>query len=238
MFRISHSRFNFHPAINISYGLLILFLVLVYLCSHLFDVPTYNLIADPTEVANLPSYTGIISSIGVLFWAAAVSVCFFASVVLRNSSGLVERPLKKKWVNFFLFSSIFSLQLLLDDLFQLHENISILLGNLLGLSKTSKYLHTLEVVVFLVYFGLLIAYVKAFQQLIFRETNLGMLAASIGFFIMSIVLDVGDAWLGEYTLVEDGFKLLGIFSWMIFLAEAAYYRIKLLSLSESREKDC
>src|SRR3972149_2923417 len=45
-------------------------------------IPTGDLTNDPSEIGGLPAYAGFLSQIGIFFWSASATVCFFCVTVL------------------------------------------------------------------------------------------------------------------------------------------------------------
>ena len=186
-------------------------------------VPIYYLTLDPLAVCheqfklyheNLHFYAGTLSNIGVLFWCAATTVCWFSFALL------FELRAKQKLQVFFLASGAVTAVLLLDDLFILHT---------LGFPY---YLGIPQKIVFLIYSCILIAYLTSFYRLILSTEKISFVFALI-FFALSILFDrqvipVPDHWLdnGNNLLLEDGFKILGIVSWFYYFFQLGITEIK------------
>jgi hypothetical protein len=121
------------------------------------------------------------------------------------------------------------LWLLIDDLFQLHENFSTLLfGVKANIAQTNRPLqHLLETIVFGIYGSLFALYIFYFRKLIY-QTDLLVLILALLFFAISIVIDVlFEGMKGDFIL-EEGFKLLGIISLLTYYIRACYQTIKQL----------
>jgi hypothetical protein len=161
-----------------------------------------QLMVDPTEVMRVPFYIGIVADIGVLLWAATVSICLFISVFLAQWVG-------KAWRNFFLVSGLLTLVLLLDDLLRIHDEIFPVYfgikGDFIGI----------------VYVLLVSLYLLRYRTLIFQQSY-DFLVMALGFFALSVAIDVAPTALKEQffvrdiLLLEDGAKLLGIANWLAY----------------------
>ena len=105
-----------------------------------------------------------------------------------------------------LFSGIMTMILVLDDLFLLHEEIF------------PEHLGIPQKFVLLGYMGLTLVGIVVFRKSILGTEYLLLLIA-LGFFGLSVFVDVFDheidALIGHWRyLFEDGFKFLGIVSWL------------------------
>jgi hypothetical protein len=201
-----------------------LFIFLLWLLTQNTQISIYELVADPTEVGKLAPYTGLVSTLGVLFWCGAGSICFFSAYLLKLS-----QKSNSKWSFFFLVSAYFILLFLIDDLFQLHENFSTLIfGVEANIAQTNRPLqHLLETIVFVIYGSLFTLYIFYFRKLIY-QTNLLVLILALLFFTISLVIDVlFEGMKGDYIL-EEGFKLLGIISILTYYIKSCYQKIKQL----------
>lgn len=156
------------------------------------------LFRDPTEILHGPVYIGVISTLGVLVWAATASICLFAGwLTLRLGSSPEEGQ-------FFLASGLISALLAVDDCFRLHDW---LLPKVLGVD---------EAAMLLIYAGVGLPYLRRHgRRLIARETAL--LALAVGFLGVSTVLDRAI----DSATVEDSFKVMGIAAWAAFFIRRA-----------------
>ncbi|MDJ1171652.1 hypothetical protein PMG71_19655 [Roseofilum sp. BLCC_M154] len=179
-------------------------------------VPIYYLTLDPIAVGNeaLPFYTGALSNIGILFWCAATTVCWFCFALL------LELKAKQKLQIFFLASGALTALLLFDDLFVLHS---------IGFPQ---YLKIPEGSIVFIYLGIVIVYLTIFHRIILSTENISFTFALI-FFLLSILLDkevfpLPDRWFdnGNNLLLEDGFKILGIVSWFYYFVQLGITEIK------------
>lgn len=162
-------------------------------------IPFGNFTRDPMSLANAAPYFGLLSNIGILFWCAAATLCFFLSSLAPTTGGDLSR-------RFFLCSGLLSLLLLLDDFFQLHE---VVLPSLLGIRQ--RY-------VLLFYLLLAATFRASFRETIRRHHPL-LLALALAFFAVSLGEDI-FALAAEpcHYLVEDGAKFFGIICWFNYFA--------------------
>ena len=173
-------------------------------------IPLGHLTRDPASSVNFPLYFGVISSLGVLMWAASASLCLFV--------GLLQYQVEKNYeeARFFLSAGLLTLILLFDDLFLLHERFF------------PNYLNISELIVYFAYiaFGLsfLIIYI---QRIISTEYPL-LFGAGI-LLAMSMLTD-RITFFGYDTslsyLVEDGFKFMGITTWFVYFARSCWFSVK------------
>jgi hypothetical protein len=144
-----------------------------------------------------PAYTGLLSNIGVIIWSAAAAVCLFTYVVLRRHS------YRKGTAGFFLFSGIFSTILVIDDLFLVHEKLSVYFP---------------EISIMAIYAVICIFYLIRYRAIILQSDFI-LLVIALVFFVVSISTDLGFIKVQErfFYIFEDSFKLLGIVSWTTYL---------------------
>jgi hypothetical protein len=159
---------------------------------------------DPTEVMDVPFYTGIMANLGILLWAAAASICLFISIFLAPLVG-------KAWKDFFLVFGSLTLLLLLDDLLRIHDEIF------------PVYLGIKGDVIGIGYFLLTLLCLLRYRKLIFQYPYTFLLM-SLGFFAVSVAIDVAPPVLKErfsvadVLFLEDSAKLLGIANWLAYFA--------------------
>jgi uncharacterized membrane protein len=175
---------------------------------------TYGeLFNDPADVVGFHPFIGMISMLGLFGWAAAAGVSFLTYAVIRQD-GSVQLQ------RFFLCAGIFTLFLMLDDAFMLHE---LVLPKGLGIRERyikMAYLATAGTfgVVFvrqlLGHGPVILAAVGLFFAGSFVFDSPAVLNA-LGLFETSFVLYV----------VEDGFKFTGILLWLTWLFRAGLQTI-------------
>jgi hypothetical protein len=177
---------------------------LAKLFSSTHGVPIRQLTQDATTVLDGSFYIGIISSIGIVLWAAAATLCLFTYALLTHSEGSVGGP-------FLLASGLITAVLLADDLFLIHDEIFPVYMGLPG-------------EIFGLFYGaVMVVYLFVFRRLLLQSSYVILLAA-LGCFGLSVAVDVTyRALTGIFPqqhvlLVEDGAKLLGITLWTTFFA--------------------
>ena len=156
-------------------------------------VPPVFLLRDPANVADYPFYIGLLSNIGVLLWGASAAICLFTARAIR---GRVEAA-------YLAAAGLLTTLLTVDDLFLLHED------------ALPIYLHIPERLVLGSYVVLTLVFLLRFARLILRTDYLPLLFA-LGFFAVSAVVDVWFSRQSWAFWVEDGLKLLGIVSWLMY----------------------
>jgi hypothetical protein len=181
------------------------FLIAVAVYADMRGVPAHLLTRDPAALHGFHPLHGAASHLGVLMWAAAASVAFFAAWLLRGVSQATEPRA-------FLFrAGLLTCWLMLDDLFMLHERI---LPDGFGIPQP---------LVFITYSALAALLLWRFRRLV-STTDFRPLAVSLGFFGCSLLIDLAP---GEWhvwprlVLIEDAAKLLGIVSWFAYFAGTA-----------------
>ena len=203
---------------NQIYILCCLFIIFLYLLTENSNISMYELVADPNEVGQLAPYTGLVSTIGTLIFAATASTCFFTAYIV----GIERKAIK--WQIFLHFSGLFILLLLSDDLWQIHENIPVILfGNL-----ADGAIQNIGEVVVLAFYGLLFfLYLFEFKTIILK-TRLAPLLIAILFFAVSTIIDIFFTNVNGHFVLEEGFKLLGIVSFSMYYFEVCEEQIKQL----------
>ena len=170
-------------------------LALVVAVKHAEDVPFGDLSRDVTVVLDGHPYDGMLSQIGLLFWAATVALALFSACVRRLRSG------NDRVVLFLFAAAAISGVLALDDTFLIHENVG---------QKLTFSVYLLVVAVWLV----------AFRRVVLRTPYL-LLGVALAFFFGSAAFDVLRDHLGgpfhSYVL-EDSTKLFGILAWCAYYA--------------------
>jgi hypothetical protein len=188
------------------YGAVLVALLAVIGIRIVWGIPTEHLLRDMANLTGAPPYYGLVSSLGILMWGAAATLCLFAAAGLPARSGTRA---------FWIYAGILSLALTADDLFLLHE---ILFPSYLGVPEPAVYV---------LYGALAAGFLVLFRRTILR-TEFVLLALALGWFALSLVVDRwGHLFLARgFWLVEDGFKLLGIVSWLLYFARTAYRDVR------------
>ncbi|HEX8431542.1 MAG TPA: hypothetical protein VF625_09650, partial [Longimicrobium sp.] len=165
-----------------------------------FDVPITTLTRDPVAELQGAPYTGIVSNLGILLWAGAATLCFFAASQLRG--GTEAR-------RFFLFGGALTTALLVDDLFLLHEAVA------------PVYFGIPEKAVHLGNGVLTLGFLYACRGVILRTEPLLVMMA-LGMFGLSVAIDhILPLSVSTGLIVEDGAKLAGITTWLAYFGRAA-----------------
>lgn len=184
----------------LGYGLAFLILCIPVAAKLLWDVPPEYMLRDAAAVTDTPAYIGIVSNLGLLLWAATAGICLFAAA----SQPHVRR--------FWLYAGLLTMALLADDWLLLHEN------------GFPVYLGIPEKLVYALYGLATLGYVVRFRRLLLRAEYLVLLVA-FGWFAASVGADAfldGVVWVPGFFLWEDGAKLFGIVTWLVFHGRFAH----------------
>ncbi len=189
MFRIQFSHFLFK---SILFSTLLYSIIITY--SLLVGIDPQIVLRDPMQTYNHPITVGLLSNLGIILWVSSGAISIFAS-----SSGLVDR---NDWKQFILLGGIFSMVLGFDDLFLLHDRQQIF----------QDILYT-TYIIFTIYL------VFKFRKLIYTSNTLNF-ALPILFLALSVLSDIFQDFLplGYETvqIFEEGFKFVGIASWLSY----------------------
>ena len=189
------------------YGVAVLALLVPIAVRLRWGIPTEIFMRDVATLTNVPPYTGLFSSLGILMWTAAATLCLFLAAC-RSGVGQTPRA-------FWTYAGILTAALLADDLFLLHEVVF------------PYHLGVPEPLVYVAYGVLAVGFLVAFRRVILR-TEFVLLALALAWFAASLTVDRwGHLWLPRgFFLVEDGFKLLGIASWLLYFARTAFAELR------------
>ena len=182
-----------------------LILLLVLFLKLRFDIDTSKLTQDSNSVADQPLYIGLVSNLGILFWCATAAISLFTGRLGKSREATVE--------SFLIYSGILSIILLLDDLFQLHEEVF------------QYKLHIPEELVLACY-GIFTVVVFFRHRKIIPSTNYLVLFSGLLLFGFSLTVDTFLGNIRAENLVEDGSKFLGILTWFGYYASLSYETIK------------
>ena len=168
----------------------------------LTDIHLADFFIDPSQAIGYDAYIGLVNNIGIVLWALVIGVCIFASLILQRTGE--NGDIRK----FLLYSGLFTIILLLDDLFLLHEH-----------GTFSEFL--VPIIIIAIFIFLLIRF-----RYVILQTECVFLAIAIAFFGISVIFDFIQALDtkvfpgGIHTLIEDGAKFLGIISWLVYYTRA------------------
>lgn len=164
------------------------------------NIPISDLTRDVAAIGQLSAHAGFISQIGLFCWAASATVCFFSAAVLPIQ-GMNYRKVRQ----FLIASGLLTLVLGLDDAFLLHESVFPQLG-------------IQSEVVYASYGGFLLFYLFRFYSTIFK-TDYVLITMALVFFSASIGVDMLELHGQQAFLLEDGAKLVGIISWLVYFCQ-------------------
>lgn len=153
---------------------------------------------DPMALTDLPFYSGSFSQLGNIFWFIAAGISFFTFYVSKG-----------KFKKFLLFSAIFSLLLGIDDLFLIHDGLL----PAMGLNENIMYI---------IYGIFTVCYLLVFRAFILKTPFIILLMA-FGFLGFSVLSDLVKISGVNPFLFEDGFKMMGIISWMVYHFKVSKY---------------
>ena len=171
-------------------------------------IPIGHLTRDPATITGAPTYTGLLSNIGILLWSAAAALCLFsATLVARRRS---------EWLfaQFLYASGLFTLLVSIDDLFLLHD------------SFFPTHIGIPEKVIYGAYALLALVYLLRFGAVIL-ETEYLLLGLALFLFGLSVALDVLPPFpFGDPYLLEDGAKFAGIVTWLVYFTRVSSQAIQ------------
>ena len=224
--QILHQFKNLFRTLWMVYVPVLLLFVLIIMLRIFYKIPIGYFTRDPGDImrhspisnfpffekgiVNLPFYLGGLSYLGILLWCATMAICFFSYVIFRKTGKQTPDPL------FFFLAGLFSTLLLADDLFRFHEIVF------------PVYLHLSEYTLYCSYVVL-----TAFLLVRYRSTILNtdyiLLLFALGClglaFITDMVTDIFFRSISGATLIEDGAKFVGIFSWFVYFARICFQHI-------------
>ncbi|MEM6435143.1 MAG: hypothetical protein AAF773_15015 [Cyanobacteria bacterium P01_D01_bin.115] len=204
------------------YGGSLLFLCIVAVIAATdLELRLADLTRDPVAVLEGHQLTGLVSTVGILLWTIAASICLFSHIIykqIRRSAFLAR---------FFLWFGLFTSALLLDDLFMLHEG--------------TYTLRIHKIILFPIYAAFLLLSMRYFRQILLVRRSI-LFWVSLIFFGASMGVDfLVDApfvslSFNSGVFVEDSFKFLGIVSWTSFLVNISFQALK-ATLGQYPEQD-
>lgn len=180
------------------------FLIGVVVLLHYWKlIPFGVLTRDAASTVGFPIYTGFLSQVGILCWAASAAVCLFCAKILSKNKEDSE-------TKYFLFASgLLTVALGIDDTFLFHEELFPYFG-------VPQKIVEVGYIVFVLFY-----LIKFFSTIL--KTEYLLLAMALGFFGSSVALDLfADHYdlhviLGmDENLLEDSVKLIGIVSWLTY----------------------
>ena len=187
-----------------------LILVAVATINRIYQVPFTLMTSDPTAIAGIHPLSGVLSNLGIILWCFATSNCILAATIMRSIG-------TKKLFLFLLYSSLLSTFLMLDDLFQFHEDLS----TMIGLNQKVIYVLLATAV---------ITYLINFRKILI-QTNIIPFIIALASLFLSIVLDtivykIFGSQLGDWLyFMEDGAKWIGIVFWCFYFSYTSFQLI-------------
>jgi hypothetical protein len=182
--------------------LVLAFVVAVY---YSLKVPMSDLTRDPVQLLNGRPYIGMLSNIGIILWSGTAGVLLFSAVTLKGKRDRL----------FLLLAFAFTLVLLLDDLFLMHDMVF------------PQDLHISEYFLYGFYALLALLLVIFYTRYILQKTPFILLFIAFFLFAFSISVDT----IVKYTdikhgfFMEDGSKFIGIVCWMVYFTSIAYRKV-------------
>lgn len=199
------AKYNF-SFYSVVYALSLSLLLLAIIVCWITNVSIEHLTRDIAATTKVSPFYGVISNVGILLWCASASICLFGFVVLQKLKNHVY--LKSNIRSFLLFSGLITLFIMFDDLLMLHEEVF-------------PNLNVPETIVYLGYAGILAFYILKFRKTILK-TEWTIFVLGFLFLGASISLDLIPIEGSKITLLEDGFKLLGIAGWFSYFVRLCF----------------
>ena len=165
---------------------------------HLNGFSVTQILRDPAQLSNTPSFWGFLSSIGNAAWVAAGAICFFATL-LRHTAASGNREL-------LLWLGTLSLALGFDDFFMIHDRY-----------VDQRICYGFYAVITMVLAARHLGRILRIEPFAFFAAA-ALLGGSILSDLIQYMVPV------RYTitqLFEEGLKFCGIAMWMFFAARVA-----------------
>lgn len=210
VFPMQNSRFPFLPYIA---GVVLL--ALLWFASATFGIPIRHLTADPAQIYKSPFYNGFLSNLTVITWAMGAYGALFAAWFVKRWDG------DREWVRFFRMAGIFTLVLMLDDLFMFHEEIFPkygMLSKLTGIEPNEK--------IVIGCYGLFAMWFVYSSRHTLRKTAWLQLLVACVILAFGVMADRGIAKKvftdsATRAFVEDAAKFLGVLGWSLYFISTA-----------------
>lgn len=209
--QLKEQRRNILLVVLLTWLPVVVFLGLIIAISLKLERPITFFFQDFFFITNSPIYTGFVSNIGIIFWSVTAGILFFISVVCYQ----FRASRQVQW--FYIFAAVITVIMLFDDFFLFHEIIY------------PRFFNIHSGTVYIIYGVLGIIYLVVFRKNILASNFLVLFFAFLFFFISIVFDELRERWLfNPYWIVcEDGFKLLGIVSWLTY-----YFLTSLQSIKE------
>ena len=181
---------------------IILYLAILYI-SNFYNIKLSLVVRDLAQTCGYPIGVGMISNIGILFWGAAASICFFTTFldnINRESSKLL------------LLGGIFSSLLCIDDLFLLHDRY---------IGPDFLNLTYLAISIFL-----LVRFRRILKKIGLFNLIISILFLGLSVFFDGVIQQIFNQNYELTQLIEEGFKFIGIACWLNFWCKASSNALK------------
>lgn len=184
-------------AVLLAWAVALALVAAAWIGSVALDRPVTTFTREPQSVAGAPWYAGALSIAALLGWWTIAVTCAGAGLL----AGALRAPLPA--------IAVVAAYLGLDDAFQLHE---LVLPDIVGIPQT---------VVLAAYAGVFGWLLYAGRRWI-RAHGWRLFALGAALLVASAVLDlIGDHGGAKLPLAEDGAKLLGIATWIVYFGRGA-----------------
>lgn len=184
--------------------LITVILSVVFYVGAAWNIPYKTIMGDPAFIADTHPFTGILSNIGVLVWFSGAIICLYTWLLLREILSVKEKQ-------FYLISGLFTLFLLVDDFFMLHDYIF----------YSFKEFKITEPITYMVYAFGTILYLVQFKKLIIQK-DVTILCIAVVFLGASVGVDSFIESSNIKHFIEDALKFIGICLWSYFFALSSY----------------
>jgi hypothetical protein len=212
------------PLLIWSYSLVFVFLVAIWWIAKVQNIPMYELVADPAEIARKPPYMGLLSQLGILTWSGTICICWFTASLLDKDK---PRGNSVSWSEFLCSSGGLSFLVLLDDWLQIHEYIPVILGFAKDPSGVPRFFqNTIELAAYILYIAIFAIYVWRYKRRI-MQGNVVLVVVTLTFIGISTLIDIlPHDHLYSHDLLEEGSKLIGIVSWFNYFFLVSQQRLR------------
>lgn len=181
----------------------------VWVMEGIAGVPADYMTEDALQTADLPFYTGLLSNLGAMLWAAAAALCFLGAYWTWKTGRVF-------W--FYLGSGLITAWCGLDDLLLFHDQF------------LRYYVGIPEKPIFAAYVILFGAFLLVFLKDILREPSSSIWFCAWGCLGASMLIDVLVPYGHMETFAEDVVKFAGIGFWL------AYFFRRVASLAGTRPR--
>jgi hypothetical protein len=191
----------------------ILFLVIMAWISFLIDFDFGLLSRDPIEYLNEKPYIGVISSTGIILWAATFSILLYSCKISLSQ----KKP--KRQTLFLLFGGLLTGLMLIDDVFMIHD---VIFPNYLNIDQK----------VFYAFYGFsTVAFFYFFHKIVLKSDYI-LFILSFFLLVESVVFDLALVLGFEIPyqyIFEDCSKFLGIIAWFAYFSRTSFMLINTVS---------